>query len=361
MAYKEHYRKKRKSQRDINTIDIFEIHDKIMKQFEVELDSLTDKKKDLERLTWIATHSTNDTERVEANETITRLKTDVYLIESGIREAQYIYQTEPILERYINLLKRPIRVSFMNNVTIDRKERHTLIMDYLNIAKHYIDIDPVERKEVVLMCELCKKELQTADELLLVCPNCGYAVKNLASIAGYQDNNRINNAQRYHYERWVHFSDSVKKYQGKQNTTIPDKVYTDIRKKIRDHDIPVERVTKDHIYEFLKLTENNDYYEDINLIYAEITGNNPPDISHLEPKLFELFDEIDPIYQEVKPPDRLNFLNGQYVLFRFLQKLRFPCNEDDFSILKTREKLLEHEAIWQQICEKKQWSFKSLV
>jgi len=361
MAYKEHYRKKRKTNRDINTIDIFELHEKIMKQFDTEVKSMNDKKKQLEQLNWISKNSTNDTERIQAIETALSLKTEIYLIESGIREAQYIYETESILERYTNLLQKPIRVSFMTNATIDRKERHSLIMDYLNIAKHYIDIEPVETKEILLICESCKRELQTADDLLLVCPACGYAVKNLASIAGYQDNNRINNAQRYHYERWVHFSDSVKKYQGKQNTTIPKKVYDDIRQKIHDHDIPLDRVSKDHIYEFLKLTENNDYYEDINLIYSEITGNQPPDISHLEPKLFELFDEIDPIYQEVKPADRLNFLIGQYVLFRFLQKLRFPCNEDDFSILKTREKLLEHEAIWQQICEKKQWSFKSLV
>jgi hypothetical protein len=361
MANKESYRKKRKNQRDINTIDIFELHYKIMKQFESEVESLHDKHQELSRLEWISKNSTTDNEKLQANENIISLKNEIYLIESGIREAQYIFETESILEKYSSLLKKPIRVSFMNNNVIDRKDRHTLIIDYINIAKHYIDIDPIETPDIILQCDSCKKELQTADELLLVCPDCGFAIKNLASVAGYQDNNRINNAQRYHYERWVHFSDSVKKYQGKQNTTIPSRVYEDIHKKIHDHDIPIERVSKDHVYEFLKLTENNDYYEDINLIFSEITGKSPPDISHLEPKLFELFDEIDTVYQEVKPPDRLNFLNGQYVLFRFLQKLRFPCDEDDFSILKTREKLLEHEYIWQQICERKQWSFTSLV
>ena len=150
-------------------------------------------------------------------------------------------------------------------------------------------------------------------------------------------------------------------FQAKQNNSINDNVYKDVLDKIKSHDLKIEQITKDHIYEFLKITKHTDAYEDIMLIYCEITGAKPPDISHLEPQLFELFDEIDAIYERIKPVDRVNFLNGQFVLFKLLQKLKYPCHEDQFSVLKTRDKMLEHDRLWKLICAELHWSFVSTV
>jgi len=354
------YRKKRTNAK--YTQDIFEMHSRILKMFDDEYKNIENLNNEIEKLEWIYEHSTNEKEKQSAKETMQRIQKDKYLLESGVREAHYLFRAEPLLKRYETILNKPIRVSFTGNDRNDTyKEKHNIIMEYINIAKHYINIKPIHYLEENFTCDNCKIDLQTADELLFVCPSCGYAVKNLASIASYQDNNRINNAQRYYYEKRTHFSDSIKKYQGKQNTTIQEKVYDDLRRKIHNHGIPIKKLTKDHIYEFLKSTGHNEHYEDINLIYYVLTDNKPPDISHLETKLFELFDEIDPIYERIKPADRVNFLNGQYVLFKFLQKLRYPCKEDDFYILKTRDKMLEHDEIWKRICEEKKWTFKATV
>ena len=92
-----------------------------------------------------------------------------------------------------------------------------------------------------------------------------------------------------------------------------------------------------------------------------MTGTPSPNISHLEHQLYAFFDEIEPIYERVKSPKRTNFLNGQFVLFKLLQKLKYPCKEEDFYILKTRDKMIEHDKMWSKICNELQWTFISTV
>jgi len=338
--------------------DIWEIHKLILDIFEKEYQELPIMKLRLKRLDWIIQNADNDYDKQQALEEYNKLLTNIELIESGFREARYIYNTEKILEEYNSLVSKPIKVDFMGNKIFDDDEKkQTLIGEFLNIAKNYVNIKPIEGKRKSMLCEECKIELQRDDDFFFICPNCGYSIKHFASISSYGEGSRINVAQRYVYDKRAHFGDSIKKFQAKQNTTILEQVYKDLWDKINSHDIPIDKLSEDHIYEFLKLTGHSDHYEDIKLIYCELTGKVAPDISHLEQKLFELFDEVDPVYERVKSPGRVNFLNGQFVLFKLLQKLKYPCKESDFYILRTREKMLEHDQIWKKICAELSWTY----
>ena len=239
--------------------------------------------------------------------------------------------------------------------------KHEICVEFNNIAKNYINIRPIEERRQNIQCNNCDVDMLMDDDYLYVCPKCGFSRKHYVSVASYQENNRINSAQRYVYDKRGHFIDSMKKFQGKQNTTIPKKVYDTIYAKINNHGISIEEFTKTHLYEFLKASSNSDYYEDMTLIWCEITKNTPPDISYLEQTLLMLFDQIDPIYEKIKPQDKINFMNGQYVLFKLLQLLKFPCKEEDFYILKTRDKLLEHDDLWKKICNELSWTFIATV
>ena len=355
--------KTRRKKSDGNqTQDIFELHSQILDILEEEFNQLTDLKKKTTRFEWIITNSDDEVERQLANNELSKLKTQVNLIESGYREAKYIHRTEGMLNEFTEILNQPIRVDFMGNRVFDQYDRkQALIIEFLNVAKDYITVQPVEGQKRSMLCDECRVELQREDDFLFVCPLCGFAVKHFASVVSYQENNRINVAQRYVYDKRAHFGDSIKKFQAKQNTTISEDVYRDLWDKLHSHDIPIEHLSKDHLYEFLKLTRHSDHYEDITLIYCEMTSNAAPNISHLEHKLFALFDEVDPVYERVKPLGRVNFLNGQFVLFKLLQKLKYPCREEDFYILKTREKMLEHDQIWKKICHELSWTYIATV
>lgn len=354
--------KVQKRNKKCDTHNIFELNTTILKLLEDEHNSLPELSKKRDRLQWIIQNSDCDTEIQLAQKELKTLTTQIELIESGFREAKYIHKTEALLKEYNEILEEPVKVDFMGNRIFDKEDRkQTILMEFLNVAKDYISVKPLEGQVRSMKCDDCRVDLQKVEDFLYVCPVCGYAIKHFASIASYGENNRINISQRYVYDKRSHFGDSIKKFQAKQNTTISEEVYRDLWNKLRSHDIPIERFTKDHLYEFLKLTKHTDHYEDITLIYYEMTGKPAPDISHLEQQLFALFDEIDPIYERVKPPKRVNFLNGQFVLFKLLQKLRYPCKEDDFYILKTRDKMLEHDQIWKKICAELSWTFISTV
>lgn len=354
---------KRAKKQGSENLDILALHEKVLALMDAEYASLPTSQTRLARYKWILDNSTDPVERHIAFNEHHKLSTTIDNIESGIREAKYLYATESLIGEYTSILEKPVKVDFMKKAIPAAKStrKQEIIEQFCNIAKEYIEIPIIHIPMKKVVCKDCGLELQKDDDYLFVCKECGYAIKQLANTNTYLENNRINVAQRYVYDKRSHFGDSIKKFQGKQNTTIPQQVYADIYEKIRSHAIPIDRVNKDQIYEFLKLTNWANYYEDITLIYTEITHRPAPDISALEQALFSLFDEVVPVYERVKPPERTNFLNGQFVLFKLLQKLRYPCREEDFYILKTRDKMLEHDCIWKKICNELSWTFVPTV
>lgn len=354
-------KKRNRKQKQVKQ-DVMTIHSKILRKLDEEFKKLPELKAKLDKLTWIINNSTDNAEKRIATKKFTDLNIQIELIESGFRQANYIYKTENIIKNYTKILEEPVKIDFMGNKQSGQEEKkQDILFQFLNIAQYYMDIPVYESRVKSTICEDCKIELQKEDDYIYVCKGCGYSIKHLVSTASYQENNRINVAQRYVYDKRIHFGDAIKKFQAKQNTTIPQKVYDDIETRMRNHEISSDRLNKNHLFEFLRLNGHSEHYEDITLIYCTLTGNKPPDISHLENDLFKLFDEIDPVYETVKPPDRVNFLNGQFTLFKLLQKLQFPCREEDFYILKTREKLIEQDKIWKKMCNELNWTYIATV
>lgn len=342
--------------------DIIELNHKILNLLDTEFKTLPDMKKKLEKLEWIIKNSCDLVEKKTADKKYRDLQIQIDLIETGFRQANYIYKTETIIDEYTKILEKPIELDFMGTKKVGQDDqKQDILFEFLNIARQYIDVPAFTGRVKKSICEDCGIELIKEDDHTYVCTQCGFSLKHLVSTASYQENNRINVAQRYVYDKRVHFGDAIKKFQAKQNTTIPQKVYDDIETRMKNHEISKEHLNKNHLFEFLRLNGHSEHYEDITLIFRNITGTQPPDISHLENDLFRLFDEIDPVYERVKPPDRTNFLNGQFTLFKLLQKLQFPCREEDFYILKTREKLIEQDKIWKKICNELNWTYIATV
>ena len=68
-----------------------------------------------------------------------------------------------------------------------------------------------------------------------------------------------------------------------------------IKYKVIDKNIRFKKITRKHIFIFLKELGYSKHYEDIILIHYNITGKKPDNISYLEPKLLEDFDLL--VYQ----------------------------------------------------------------
>jgi ribosomal protein L37AE/L43A len=297
----------------------------------------------------------------------------------------FLLETSSVIERYKNLICKPMKISFSgkNDSTLF-KEKDELIKEYFTIIKNFnlnnipTYTDKKKKNNTEIQCENCNNKscIELLDNKIFVCDDCGFQKEILGNISSYKDVNRVNLSSKYTYERRVHFRDCINQYQGKQNSTISEKVYTDLEDQFQAHHLlegdkstPREErfknITKDHILLFLKETGHTKHYEDVFLIFYKMTGKKPDDISYLENKLMEDFEILSNLYDKKfkqdksKKIDRKSFINIQYVLYQLLRKYKHPCKKEDFNILKTLDRKSFHDDIMKELFEELGWNFFS--
>ena len=285
----------------------------------------------------------------------------------------YTMDVSELLETYQHQQAVPQKISFMSKQKPD-KNVSVLTTNYLEILKKY-DIDYKELEDLTKtqkrnkkMCNRCHSQdfVTNFDQNLEICENCGKQEEKSQKSTSFKDITRINLSNKYNYERRVHFKDCINQYQGKQNSTIDEKVYKDLEEQFEQHGllrgdrtsskkIRFEVVTKEHILLFLKETNHSKHYEDVVLIYHKMTGKSIDDISHLEPQLMEDFDKISNLYDKkfkfTGKIDRKSFINTQYVLFQLLRRHKYPCKKEDFNMLKTLDRKSFHDDVVRELFE----------
>ena len=362
----------------MNEIDIINIHKDICKKFEKEktlVDDYTEKMRELENLKNIPSLSLS----MKKN-----LDTDIRMYMAKIEECKsektfymYINETYNLLEQYKTILNTPLKISFTNKPVKKSKEKHNIIVKYINIAQKYHDIDvdiPEMKKKVKCTCG--NKELHIIEDNIYVCMKCGEEHKISINTSSYKDVDRINVGGKYQYDRLTHFRDCINQYQGKQNSNIEDTVYEELMQEFENHGLLMgkktddskkrcKNITHEHIGLFLKELKYSKHYENINLIHYKLTGIKPDDISHLEDMLLNDFiiltDLYDKRYKKEKQIVRKNFINTQYVLYQLLCKHRHPCKREDFNILKTIERQVFHDEVCQTLFNELEWTFTPYI
>lgn len=370
------------------SIDILSIHSDIIKKLENQQNLLYELISYKSRL-----------QNILNNENISlKLKNDISIkienLQNQIKDISskttynfYLMETSKIISKYKEILDRPIKISFSgkNNNTLILKEKEELIKNYLQILKdfnlEYISFSELDKKKKFnydIFCEYCtnKSCLEVLDNKIYVCDECGFQKEVLGNISSYKDVNRVNLSSKYTYERRVHFRDCINQYQGKQNSTISDKVFIDLEEQFELHGLLIgdkstpkeerfKKITKDHILLFLKETGHTKHYEDVFLIYFKMTGKKPDDITYLEDQLMDDFETLSNLYDKKfkhdksKKIDRKSFINIQYVLYQLLRKYKHPCKKEDFNILKTLDRKSFHDDIMKELFEELGWNFFS--
>lgn len=323
-------------------------------------------------------------------------------------ESFYILHTHQFIEEYKKLLENPLLKSFtkvkknnkdemMKNSKI-KKAKSELIRNYIEYAKNYINITPSEKKgkkskkskckeiDSDDVCSNCGKTKFVVDDWKFICIKCGKEKEIMSLSSSYNDIGRVNISNKFSYSRKNHFKECVNKFQGKQINKIPQKLFDTLENEFIKHHLinptikcrsseekrkKYAKVTKEHISIFLKESGYSNYYDDRAYIYSYMCGIKAPDISHLELKLFKFYDFLLECYLKIyknNPPkmssknkSRQNFLNGQYVLFQLLRKLNYKCDKNDFNMLKTRDRLIEHDEICKELFADLNWTFTPVL
>lgn len=355
----------------MSELDILSIDANIRKNFEKEFLKLPEHK---EKLLEIEDSLKNETLRRRIRISLEKARDELCIYVNDLTSHKqhhfYIMETIAFIEQYKEMLKIPIKVSFMGKVVKNDKEKLRIIDLYMEAASKYVDIEIEKSKPQKISCNNCnnKKDFDVVNINTYICTNCYSRQTVMKHNSSYTDIDRVNISSKYTYDRKVHFRDCINQYQGKQNSTINQKIYDDLESQFRLHHLLKEYtgvskaikfsgVTKNHILIFLKELGYSKHYENVHLIHYNFTDIKPDDISYLEEQLLDDFDVLTDLYdKKFKHINRKNFINTQYVLFQLLSRHRHSCKKEEFIILKTIDRKFFHDEICKELFEELGWN-----
>jgi len=236
--------------------------------------------------------------------------------------------------------------------------QHNNVQKYLsNIDHNYIDISKYVYPTDI--CQFCYQGemIPVECEGIMVCNYCAKHVVFLIDNEKPSYKEPPKEACFYAYKRINHFREILAQFQAKETTSIPENVLESIKQQIKKERIEITQFTDKKAKEIMKKLGFNKYYEHIPFIKDKL-GIKPPVMTpDLEDRLCNLFMEIQGPYAKFCPDDRVNFLNYYYTVYKLCELLGRREFLPFFPMLKDREKRIEQDQIWKQICIELDWEF----
>lgn len=363
---------------DENRITLDSKHQEIVKKFKNDSKTIPQKKdriKDLEILIIACVNEENYEKLNDLQTELDQLKEDVQLHEDNKEEKDYYLRTNNLLLDYYKTTDLIKNDDSDSEVEIDQDEisdhngkrqfysvkgkhnKANILNDYLSIVDPGLVTIQTQKSHLCPNCGV-DLEINIADGHA-DCMRCGYHETFLFTCdkPTYKDSQP--EISSYSYKRINHFVEWLNQFQAKESTCIPDEVFDLIYEEIKKHRITnLNELSPKKIREFLKKLKLNKYYEHTTYIINRLNGRSAPCISRdVEEKLKSMFKEIQVPFMKNRPDHRKNFLSYSYVLHKFVELLGLEELKNNFSLLKSRHKLLEQDKIWKGICEDLGWQF----
>lgn len=228
---------------------------------------------------------------------------------------------------------------------------------FTNLSDSFLHVDDYTFSDSV--CSFCNEGelIPVDDEGIMVCNSC---YKNVPFVIENEKSSYKEPPKEvcfYAYKRINHFREIIAQFQAKETTQIPEVVVDEIKNQIKKERIELKNLTNVKAKEILKKLGHNKYYEHIPFI-KDIIGIKPPIMTpELEDTLCNLFMEIQAPYAKYCPDDRVNFLNYYYTVYKLCELLNQRHFLPYFPMLKDREKRIEQDEIWKNICYELEWDF----
>lgn len=355
-------------EKSITTLD--SKHKNIEKEFDKEkteiLPNLRSKKR---YLTNLLTENISIEQKLEINDQLHDISDEIKSIKQN-KKKYYLNNNKYIFEYFetkksvsednnkTKILNSFFKIKTDDNNDEDTDENKDNIQKYLsNLDESFIDISKFIYETDI--CNFCHKgELIPIDhEGIMVCNNCHKHIQYLVENEKPSYKEPPKEACFYAYKRINHFREILAQFQAKETTQIPDIVLENIKNQIKKERINLKNLTNKKAKEILKKLGYNKYYEHIPFIKDKL-GIKPPVMSQeLEESLCNLFMEIQGPYAKFCPDDRVNFLNYYYTVYKLCELLNQRHFLPYFPMLKDREKRIEQDEIWKNICEELGWEY----
>ena len=256
--------------------------------------------------------------------------------------------------------------TFVKYLTASRAEdtgvsQKDLYDEFTSRMKLNTGVEPSEKvKDTTEHCERCniaREEL--SEDGILVCPKCGSEEYMLvvSDFPSFRDPPKERN--NYAYKKINHLNEILNQFQAKESTIIPEEVMNEVVLEIKKRRIQnVAELSEVAMREILKKLNRSKYYEHATHILSRLNGNPPPTITpEIEEKVRAMFQEIQAPFLLYCPDDRTNFLSYSYILYKFFELLELDEYKIYFPLLKSRDRLIAHDTIWEKICSYLHWEF----
>lgn len=246
------------------------------------------------------------------------------------------------------------------NVTSTMKDKY--IEKYFNnINKTIFDINSYVYSTDI--CQYCNKGelIHIEEEGKLICNICFRSIPYLFENEKPSYKEPPKEVCFYAYKRINHFKEILAQFQGKETTQISNDIIEKIKLQIKKERLNISEISNEKTKDILKKLGYNKYYEHINFIKSKL-GIKPPIMTpELEETLCNLFDELQTPYSKFCPDDRVNFLNYYYTIYKLCELLNQKQYLSKLPMLKDREKIIEQDTIWKDICQYLNWKFIATI
>lgn len=254
--------------------------------------------------------------------------------------------------------------SSKNSDFVERKEklsRSELLDSYTKIIhpKKYKQNNRIKKIEIDI-CKNCNVEMKLIQsEGIIVCTQCGIEEHILIDSDKPSYKDPPPEAGEFTYKRINRFDEWLTQYQAKETTEIPLEVLDKILLEIKKEGITnLCKLTMERVRGYLKRLGLNKYYEHIPHIIYCLNGLPTPRLSQeTEETLRAMFRQIQDIFDKVCPDNRTNFLSYSYLLRKLLELLGEDEHKKYFRLHKSREKIYQHDKVWQKICKILGWQY----
>ena len=373
-----------------NRSTLLDLHEKKLKEYEKENNLLDELEKKLKEYNLLLKEVTNNQEKSVIQENILNLEDKIDLIKNDTRRINYLLDFIPfakkIQETFNNennnsskTLHNDNNINNINNIIDNKKgildnfvnskvdnSKINLFNEYINkFSPEGVSLIPVsnynEKK-----CNNCKNNNFIVDyrQSYEICNKCGKS-EYLLELPISNQNTYIEGVEKqnhFEYKRKNHLIECLNQLQAKENTKIPKKILDDLVFELKKYNIYESKLlTPKLIKQYLKKLNYSKYYEHVPVIINEICGKSAPKLTQeLEEQIKSMFDQIQSSFDkhsEIVNSKRKNFLNYNYIIYKFCELLGKREYLYLFPLLKSREKLYEHDQIWKGICGDLGWTF----
>jgi hypothetical protein len=280
-----------------------------------------------------------------------------YLLENSKYVFEY-FENKQDIDKNENDKKTLDKFFNIKNIAKEIKKEQNYSEKYLrNIDQTFLNMENfIEKNDI---CKSCNNgELITVqNEGIMVCNHCFKNYKILVDNDKPCYKEPPKEVCFYAYKRINHFREILAQFQAKETTEIPEEVIINLKNQIKKERIQLHQITNKKTKEFLKKLGYNKYYEHIPFIKDKL-GIKPPIMTpELEEILCNLFMDIQVPYSKYCPQGRVNFLNYYYTVYKLCELLDQQQFLPYFPMLKDREKRIEQDEIWKNICQDLNWQF----